>query len=157
METETFEALCDNCERHTPKLSFKARFLKAKKETKNWKAFLLRLLPKKLTPFWACFDCAEDTDREYYMIHDDLWEQAGMGHGWKYYSDPSKLDGLLCVGCLESRLGRQLTKEDFTDAPVNTIWMRYMSERLKNRIDFKSTDLIETIFSFEIPDWQEKP
>jgi hypothetical protein len=27
--------------------------------------------------------------------------------------------GFLCVGCLEKRLGRELTAEDFPDAPIN--------------------------------------
>jgi len=27
--------------------------------------------------------------------------------------------GLLCIGCLERRLGRRLTPADFTDAPAN--------------------------------------
>lgn len=27
--------------------------------------------------------------------------------------------GFLCIGCLEKRLGRQLTSRDFTTAPIN--------------------------------------
>lgn len=41
------------------------------------------------------------------MVHNDLWADAGMA------------DGYLCVGCLESRLGRCLRSEDFPDFPIN--------------------------------------
>lgn len=39
----------------------------------------------------------------------------------------------LCVGCLESRIGRQLTKEDFEPVPGMFMWK--MSERLQSRVD----------------------
>jgi hypothetical protein len=45
---------------------------------------------------------------------------------------------MLCIGCLEQRLGRLLTKDDFTDAPVNSIWMGVGSTRLKNRLQRKT-------------------
>jgi hypothetical protein len=40
---------------------------------------------------------------ECYMVHDELWAEAGM----KYDG------GSLCVGCLEQRLGRELIAGDF--------------------------------------------
>lgn len=53
---------------------------------------------------------------EWYMVNDEIWVEAGMPmdpevehSGWGY----------LCIGCLEQRIGRRLTKADFTDAPVN--------------------------------------
>ena len=42
------------------------------------------------------------------MVHDALWLKA----------NPTD-SGMLCIGCLEVRLGRTLTSEDFTDAPIN--------------------------------------
>ena len=46
------------------------------------------------------------------------------------------VDGMLCIGCLETRLGRRLRRADFTDVPLN--WHpRYMlnnSARLKQRL-----------------------
>jgi hypothetical protein len=56
----------------------------------------------------ACRGCGERTD-EWYMVHDGVWAAAGM--------DPD--GGRLCIGCLEDRLGRELTADAFTDAPVN--------------------------------------
>lgn len=41
------------------------------------------------------------------MVTDAVWRAAGMSNGF------------VCVGCLESRLGRHLTPADFTDFPIN--------------------------------------
>ena len=40
---------------------------------------------------------------EIYMVRDSVWKTAGM----------EPMDGCLCVGCLEQRLGRRLTPKDF--------------------------------------------
>jgi hypothetical protein len=72
---------------------------------------------------FSCLDCSVCTDcnAEYYMVHDHVWLAANP-----------KDKGMLCVGCLESRLGRLLTKDDFTAAPLNTNpWSE--SERLATR------------------------
>jgi hypothetical protein len=41
------------------------------------------------------------------MVRDAVWQAARM------------TDGYLCIGCLEKRLGREPTPDDFTAAPVN--------------------------------------
>jgi hypothetical protein len=77
-----------------------------------------------------CRDCDLDTvwagmpngPWEYYMVHDHVWAQTGLG----------PYDGMLCVGCIEFRLGRRLTPEDFTDAPVND-FLEVDSPRLRSR------------------------
>jgi hypothetical protein len=61
------------------------------------------------------------------MVHDEVWETANP-----------KRKGMLCVGCLELRLNRLLTKDDFTDAPVNSIWLQVGSTRLKNRLTLEA-------------------
>lgn len=70
-------------------------------------------------------DCGVDTAEiaEYYTVHDKVWLSA---HPDDY--------GLLCIGCLETRLGRLLTSEDFPRYPINTGAFR-QSERLKDRIN----------------------
>ncbi len=70
-----------------------------------------------------CNDCQVDTEelQEYYMVHGRLWDKAGMQ------------DGFLCVGCLEVRLGRLLTAEDFTDCLLNDISALESSDRLVAR------------------------
>jgi hypothetical protein len=53
-----------------------------------------------------CADCGECTfcTGEYYMVSNALWAAAGM-----------KPDGgMLCLACLECRIGRKLTGDDFT-------------------------------------------
>ena len=59
------------------------------------------------------------------MVNDDLWEVATDDFGG---------DGMLCIGCLENRLGGLLTKDDFTAAPVNDLWGQVGSTRLRNRL-----------------------
>ena len=64
-------------------------------------------------PKHLCLDCKIDTiDRARtwdYMVHDDLWQVAGVG-----------ID-MLCLGCFAQRLGRPLEASDFTPAPINRI------------------------------------
>jgi len=61
-----------------------------------------------------CADCGVDTFAigEWYMVKDEVWDAAG---GLSGYLDCF----FLCIECLEHRLGRRLTPNDFTDAPVN--------------------------------------
>lgn len=64
-----------------------------------------------------CVDCGTDTNpangqrSEFYMVHDDVWADAGM----------EPCGGCLCVGCLEKRLGRKLWSGDFRDVPINDL------------------------------------
>jgi hypothetical protein len=41
------------------------------------------------------------------MVHDSVWKLAGMG------------PDMLCIGCLEARLGRKLEPHSFTDVLCN--------------------------------------
>jgi hypothetical protein len=50
--------------------------------------------------------------REWYIVHDDVWVAAGMKP-----IDPEDdvgQGGFLSIGCLEKRLRRKLTPQDFT-------------------------------------------
>jgi len=77
------------------------------------------------TPIGArCLDCHYDYD-EYYMVHDEIWKQTGLGGD----------DGQLCIGCLEKRIGRRVGPADFIDAPINQIGMD-RSLRLASRLWF---------------------
>jgi hypothetical protein len=78
-----------------------------------------------------CKDCGTDTTppegaREDYKVHDELWRAAGMPE--------EDGDVYLCVGCLEKRLGRELTAEDFTSCPVNNVSPE-QSHRLRARLN----------------------
>ena len=82
-----------------------------------------------------CADCGVGTDtiREYYMVHDRIWEQAWAGRRKPYHG---KVPGqeILCIGCLEARLGRRLTRSDFTNVPINDPGQALMSARLRERL-----------------------
>ena len=61
---------------------------------------------------------------EFYWVHDKVWAKAGMG----------ELDGSLCVGCLETRLGRRLRRKDFDfSRSENQISVTYLTPRLAKR------------------------
>lgn len=73
-----------------------------------------------------CRDCGGKNDP--YMVQDDLWKKvAGDGVGSKFIRDKDlnimkKVEGtgnFMCLQCFEKRLGRDLTVNDFTGAPIN--------------------------------------
>ena len=71
-----------------------------------------------------CEGCKVDTFEidEYYMVQFDIWQTVVPK---EFQRD------VLCIGCLEGYLGRQLISEDFIEAPIN--YMPSKSERLMNR------------------------
>jgi hypothetical protein len=85
-----------------------------------------------------CLDCGIDTDEnnEFYMIHNHLWEQAVPNR-------QQRENRVLCIGCLEERLGRKLLPNDFTNTPVNKkgIHSYRLISRLKG-INLRERDLI---------------
>ena len=78
---------------------------------------------------FKCYDCGVCTDcsAEYYMVEDEVWSLAGNG---------KRTPGILCIGCLEQRLDRLLTKDDFAPVPLNEMPFWPRSERLKSRLGF---------------------
>ena len=53
---------------------------------------------------FVCRDCGADVLHEFeYIVSDESWAATGLG----------PYDGLLCIGCIEGRLGRGLAPEDF--------------------------------------------
>jgi hypothetical protein len=98
-------------------------------ETNDWSVLSYNFQtgePYRIFPEFICLDCQSDTLRidEYYMVQDAVWNHV--------VSDDR---GMLCVGCLETRLGRILTQADFVDAPINSGWIFSQSPRLKARLD----------------------
>lgn len=76
-------------------------------------------------PRFFCIDCDIDTytNQQYYMLSDDLWQRIHPA-----------IDGMLCLPCAERRLGRQLTRSDFKDLPINAGQARVCPE-LAARLD----------------------
>lgn len=82
-------------------------------------------------PQWVCKDCsvvvrgeAYGDEHEYYNVHDDIWAQSGLGPN----------DGMLCIGCLEKRIGRELKSDDFGNCLINTHPLYIRSERFTDRL-----------------------
>ena len=63
---------------------------------------------------YYCMDCGVDTleIKEFYMIQDELWAQINP-----------QLEGLLCIGCVEKRLGRKLKPGDFPSYETNSYFI----------------------------------
>jgi hypothetical protein len=82
-----------------------------------------------------CADCGVGTIQlgEWYMVCDDLWEQAWRDRR-KCWHGRVPGQEILCIGCLEQRLGRTLTASDFTDAPINDPSKGNISQRLRARL-----------------------
>ncbi len=73
---------------------------------------------------WNCVDCGRCTKLEHYFVNNDVWfTTAGMAE-----------KGMLCVLCLETRIGRRLNADDFTDAWINDPKRNAMTDVLLSRI-----------------------
>lgn len=77
---------------------------------------------------YDCVDCGMNTDKggEYYSVHCNVWNAGGGKRN------------LLCIGCLEKRIGRKLEANDFRDCRVNTDTTgkhANRSDRLRNRLN----------------------
>lgn len=73
---------------------------------------------------FLCMDCGSDTSitDEYYMLKDFVWLKANP-----------KSRGMLCLSCVEKRLGRPITRKDFKlDVPVNEM---SRSEEVQRRLN----------------------
>ena len=71
-----------------------------------------------------CEDCKASTDGEHDLVHDALWFEA--------CPNPS---AWLCLGCLETRLGRRLVPSDFKPINLNfSPLIEARSERFQNRV-----------------------
>lgn len=70
---------------------------------------------------FKCLDCRVDTGRiyEHYMLLDEVWHTVANSVG------------MLCVGCVEQRLGRRLRASDFNGSYVNRLMPQ--SQRLMSR------------------------
>jgi hypothetical protein len=58
------------------------------------------------------------------MVHNHIWEEFGPDGG----------AGLLCIGCLETRMGRELWSGDFSHCLLNLFNDPDKSDRLESRL-----------------------
>jgi hypothetical protein len=80
-----------------------------------------------------CCDCSLGTNvaREWYMVKPKVWKEAWTGRRKPWHELPGQ--SVLCVGCLERRIGRTLCAADFADAVVNDP-EGDISDRLRQRL-----------------------
>lgn len=64
---------------------------------------------------FECVDCNKDTMNsvDYYMVTDAVWEKHGVGND------------MLCIGCIEKRIGHKLKANDLVHCPVNLHYNPY--------------------------------
>ena len=76
----------------------------------------------------ACADCGLGTITagEYYMVKNEIWEQAWVGRRKSWHGRVPGQE-ILCIGCLERRIGRALKACDFT-AVFPRAWRRLHPE-----------------------------
>lgn len=67
----------------------------------------------------SCLDCDEICVDDYFLLN-DVWESLGL----------SRHDGRLHLECVERRLGRLLTLDDFSEAPINNA-IRWAANRFR--------------------------
>ena len=76
---------------------------------------------------FVCVDCGIDTiknPKDYYMVTTEVWNKHGLGgsfdleEGWGN-DDPE--NGMLCMKCLETRIGRKIKFEDLMPCEVNLL------------------------------------
>lgn len=66
-----------------------------------------------------CKDCGKDTykkQEDYYMVRHELWKVWGVG--------------MLCMSCMEDRLGRKLNSQDILKCPLAEEFNPYTKEIL---------------------------
>ena len=76
----------------------------------------------------TCVECGVDTVKidEYFNLKDEVWKAA----------EQNETDHMLCIGCVEARIGRKLVPADFTDAPINFPGGWPHSDRMKDRLGY---------------------
>lgn len=71
-----------------------------------------------------CFECGAPC-YDWYMVRNVIWAQVAPGPKRRF---------LLHFGCLEKRLGRLLTEDDFTRMPINAaVWIGIRIGRASRR------------------------
>ncbi len=83
---------------------------------------------------FICLGCKTNTFSigEHFMLHDDIWRLVNPPTA----KNPTSL-GMLCIGCVEERLGRKLTPKDFHKCYLNSrTYKTARSARLTDRLGF---------------------
>lgn len=94
---------------------------------------------KMLMDTCGSFPITYTDECEVYIVNESVWKQAGM--------EPS--GGCLCIGCLERRIHRKLTPQDFPEHPFKSV---PGTPRLRSRMALPITRLSRETFRVEPQD-----
>ena len=86
-----------------------------------------------------CRDCGSFNGS--YMLKQDLWEKAVPEElEWHKSYDGSQMSKcyVICINCITKRLGRDLCRDDFIDAPVNDVIFYLFDHLIKPKEDNRS-------------------
>jgi hypothetical protein len=80
-----------------------------------------------------CCDCGLGCNeaREWYMVKPQVWKEAWAGRRKPWHELPGQ--SVLCIGCLEQRIGRTLCADDFADTVLHDR-EGDISERMQQRL-----------------------
>jgi len=84
-------------------------------EQKNAPGFIDPRTKREIKHF-CCVDCGKDTfldNKDYYMVTNEVWKKHGVGKN------------MLCVDCMEARLGHKLRKDEITLCQQNLYHNKY--------------------------------
>lgn len=72
---------------------------------------------------WFCVYCSADVHLEHCFLKQEIWNKIH-----------NSCFGMVCLSCMEQRLGRLLNKDDFTDCYINRLNYGSKSARLVDRL-----------------------
>jgi hypothetical protein len=89
--------------------------------------------PWRPTIVTRCCDCGLGTNvaREWFMVKPQVWKEAWAGRRKPWHELPGQ--SVLCIGCLEQRIGRTLCADDFADTVLHDL-EGDISDRLRWRL-----------------------
>jgi hypothetical protein len=98
--------------------------------------------PITLIAVCADCECSVGGTGEWCMLKNSVWEKAWPKTGQKSSRAKMPMKHFLCIGCIEKRIGRKLTRADFDmrsrhNQPDYPHRQFPMSKRLQNRLGRK--------------------
>jgi hypothetical protein len=86
-----------------------------------------------------CYDCYKrgklrNMVGEWTVLKKHIWEKVWPGTAMKSAHERMPMEHFLCIGCIEDRLGRRLTRADFDMRRKHNKFQPTMSPRFRNRV-----------------------
>lgn len=109
-----------------------------------------KTLSKEDQAEWICNDCGKNCfldEKDYYMLHSPLFFRLN-----------GSLKGMLCMDCVEKKLGRKLSADDIRICPLTieqgrytrNILLKYLGETFPEYTEFVLVDILQQACDMEI-------